>query len=315
MRPVPYLNSLRALEAAVRLGSFRAAAGELGVTPAAVGQQVRSLEAALGRQLLSRHASGFVPTEAAQLAAGRLALGFDELRKGMSLLTRSDRRKRIFVTVTPSIAERWLTPRIARFLREYPEIDLRIDSTPYVLYEGGGEFDFALRYDQPGRLGSEETPLFDETLIPICTPAFASQIGPIERRDCLSATALIHVDRSTDDPDWFHWDEWAQEYGYELPQTKSGQLQFAFTTAALRSMYDGQGLHLAQLSITLPDLLSGTLVAPFGASKSVRPGYPYNLTRTDPGNITPIQRAFRDWLLSEAKTTQAEMDDFMAADL
>ena len=214
MRPVPYLNSLRALEASVRLGSFRSAAIELGVTPAAVGQQVRNLEAALGRQLLVRHASGFVPSETAQLAAGRLAVGFDELRKALSLLARSDRHKRVFITVTPSIAERWLTPRLTRFLANNPEIDLRIDSTPYILYEIGGEFDFALRYDHPGRFGSGETPLFDETLIPVCTPEVASQIGPIKRRDCLSATALIHVDRSTDDPEWFHWDEWAREFGY-----------------------------------------------------------------------------------------------------
>ena len=311
---MPYLNALRALEAAVRLGSFRAAAVELGVTPAAVGQQVRNLEVALGRQLLVRHASGFVPSDVAQLAAGRLAIGFDELRKGLSVLTRNDRHKRIFITVTPSIAEQWLTPRLTKFVTGYPEIDLRIDSTPYVHYEGGGEFDFALRYDRPGKFGTQETPLFDETLIPACTAEVAAGIGSIEREDCLSTTPLIHVDRSTDDPAWFHWEEWAQVYGYEIPQEKTGRLQFAFTTAALRSLYDGQGLHLAQLSLVLPDLQSGALVAPFGLSKCVRPGYRYCLTRIDPGNTTSIQRAFRDWVLSEATTTQSEMDSYMAAD-
>ena len=312
MKPVPYLNSLRALEASVRLGSFRAAAVELGVTPAAVGQQVRNLEAALGRQLLVRHASGFVPSEAAQRAAGRLAVGFEELRKALSLLTRGDRRKRVFVTVTPSIAERWLLPRLTRFLAGHPEIDLRIDSTPFVLYETGGEFDFALRYDRPGRFGAEESPLFDETLIPACTPEVASRIGPIDRRDCLSATTLIHVDRSTDDPKWFHWEEWAREFGYDIPEKKSGRLQYRYTTAALRSMYDGQGLHLAQLSVTLPDLKAGGLVAPFGVSRCIVPGYRYCLARIDPGDITPLQRAFRDWVLGEARMTQSEMDSYIA---
>jgi len=313
MKPVPYLNALRALEASVRLGSFRSAAAELSVTPAAVGQQVRNLEAALGRQLLIRHASGFVPTETARSAAGRLAAGFDELRNALSMLAQSDRRKRVFVTVTPTIAERWLAPRLSRFLANNSEIDLRIDSTPYVLYEISGEFDFALRYDRPGKSGAAETVLFDETLIPVCAPEVAVQIGPIGRKDCLLNTPLLHVDRSTDDPEWFHWDEWGQTFGYEIPQVKPGRLQFAFTTMALRSMYDGHGLHLAQLSITLPDLMSGNLVAPFGVSRCIRPGYHYSLVRTNPGDITPLQRAFRDWVVDEATMTQSGMDAFIAA--
>jgi LysR family transcriptional regulator, glycine cleavage system transcriptional activator len=315
MKPVPYLNSLRALEASVRLGSFRAAAVELGVTSAAVGQQVRNLEAVLGRQLLVRYSSGFVPSETALLAAGRLAIGFDELRNALSLLARSDRQKRVSITVTPTIAERWLTPRLTRFLSRHSEIDLRMDSTPYVLFDAGGEFDFALRYDRPGRFGSEEIPLFGEALIPVCKPKIASQIGPIDRSDCLSATTLIHVDRSTDDPDWYHWEEWAQKFDYEIPQKESGRLQFAFTTAALRSVYDGQGVHLAQLSVTLPDLISGNLVAPFGVSKCVQPGYRYCLTQIDPSDPTPLQRAFREWVIREAKTTQSDMDAYIAANL
>jgi LysR family glycine cleavage system transcriptional activator len=314
MKPVPYLNALRALEASVRLGSFRSAAAELGVTPAAVGQQVRNLEAVLGRQVLVRHANGFVPTEAAQLAANRLASGFEDMWKALSLLAQSERRQRISVTVTPSIAERWLAPRLTRFLANNPEVDLRVDSTPYGLYEIGGEFDFAFRYDRPGIAGSDETFLFDENLIPVCTPAVAAQIGPVERDDCLSNVTLIHVDRSTDDPKWFHWEEWGQKFGYKIPQKQSGNLHFAFTTLALRSLYDGHGLHLAKLSITLPELRSGALVAPFGVARCVRPGYRYSLVWMGPGNITPLQRSFRDWVVSEAKTTQSDMDAYTKSD-
>ena len=80
-------------------------------------------------------------------------------------------------------------------------------------------------------------------------------MGDVMRRDCLGKVSLIHVDRSTDDPSWFHWEEWCDEFGFELPKTKHQKLHFAYTTMALRSMYDGNGLHLAQLSLTVGDLL------------------------------------------------------------
>ena len=312
MKSIPHLNALRALEASVRHGSFRSAATELGVTPAAVGQQVSNLEDILGRQLLVRHANGFVPSETTILASTYLSGGFGELQKALEVLARGDGRNRIFITVTPSIAERWLAPRLAKFMTNHPEIDLRIDSTPYLHYQTGSEFDFAFRYSRPGSVRSDVTRLFDETLIPVCTPEIASRIGPIRNSDCLAKVPLIHVDRSTDDPDWYHWEEWGQKFAYEIPQERSTQLHIAYTTLALRSLYSGHGLHLGQLSILLADLLSGVLVAPFGIGKCIRPGFHYNLVKTNAGKITRLQRAFRDWVASEAKETQSDIDAFLA---
>jgi len=307
-----HLNGLRALEAAVRHGSFKAAAVELGVTPAAIGQQVRNLESALGQQLLVRHANRFEPSENTKQAVAMLASGFAEIHRAFSLLAQTRAPNRVFVTVTPSIAERWLAPRLSHFLARFPEVDMRIDSTPYVHYVSGSEFDFAIRYDRSGRSGYDETELFREILIPVCTPDIARMMGPVDRPDCLSEVPLLHVDRSTDDPDWFHWDEWGERFGYEIPKMRQ-RLHITYTTLALRSLYDGHGLHLAQLSITLPDLLSGRLTAPFGVSKCVRPGYPYSLVTLHPGSATPLLREFRRWIVEEADSTRADMDRYMSA--
>lgn len=307
-----YLNALRALEAAVRNGSFKAAARELGVTPAAVGQQVRNLEAALGQRLLVRHASGFEPTEATRLAAARLATGFEELRNALEMMARDTAPKRVFVTVTPSIAERWLAPRLSDFLARHAEVDLRIDSTPYVHNTWTGEFDFAIRWDKPGRSGGEETLLFREILIPVCTPSVAERIGPAERRDCLRQAPLLHVERSTDDPDWFHWDEWGERFVYEIPMVQQ-RIQFTSTTLVLRAAHEGHGLHLAQLSICIGDLMSGRLVAPFGTAACARPAYQYSLVRTGSARLSPLHRAFRDWITDEGRKTQADMDAYLGS--
>jgi LysR family transcriptional regulator, glycine cleavage system transcriptional activator len=307
-----YLNALRALEASVRNGSFKAAARELGVTPAAVGQQVRSLEAALGQRLLVRHVNGFEPTEATRLAAARLATGFEELRKALEMMARDTAPKRVSVTVTPTIAERWLAPRLSNFLARHPEVDLRIDSTPYVHDARSDEFDFAIRWDKPGRSGEEETLLFREVLIPVCTPSVAPRIGRTDRRDCLREAPLLHVDRSTDDPDWLHWDEWGERFGYEIP-TVQQRIQFTSTTLVLRAVHEGHGLHLAQLSICIGDLTSGRLVAPFGIAACVRPGYQYSLVRMRPGRLSPLHRTFQNWIADEGRKSQADMDAYLAS--
>ena len=311
MNKLSHLNALRALEAAVRQGSFRAAAAELGVTPAAVGQQVRNLEEALGHSLLQRGPNGFQPTAAALAGVEKLTSGFESLREAVGIMAQSPAGNRVFVTVTPTIGERWLAPRLSRFLARHSEVDLRIDSTPYVHYRPGEEFDFAIRYDRPGVSGHSETALFNEILIPLCTPEVAKKLGPPENADCLSDVPLLHVDRSTDDPAWLHWDEWGETFGYRIPK-KQQRLQITFTTLALRALYDGHGLHLSQLSITLPDLLSGRLVAPFGAAACVRPGYPYSLVQMNYGQESQLQRAFRDWVVEEGKETKAAMERFVA---
>ena len=312
MRNLSHLNALKALEASIRLGSFRSAADELGVTPAAVGQLVRNLENYLGRQLLVRTPNGFEVSEDASLASVKLQSGFEELRQAVTIMTRDKNPNQIFVTVTPSIAERWLAPKLSDFLGECPHIDLRIDSTPYNRFKSSEGFDYSLRYERPGQHDFEELELFHEVLLPVCTPQTGEKMGDVMRRDCLGKVSLIHVDRSTDDPSWFHWEEWCDEFGFELPKTKHQKLHFAYTTMALRSMYDGNGLHLAQLSLTVGDLLSGNLVAPFGKEFLVRPSYPYCLSKLQPGETSAIQRSFSKWIASEAKTTSNMMNKFLS---
>ena len=104
MKRIPNLKALEALETAVRCGSLKAAAQELGVSPAAVGQLVRKLEEDLGRSLLFRGANGFEPTESTRKACAALRRGFDDVARGKTLLGHDTGQKRLYVSVTPSIS-------------------------------------------------------------------------------------------------------------------------------------------------------------------------------------------------------------------
>ena len=311
MRRIHNLKAFEALEASVRCGSFKAAASEMGVSPAAVGQLVRRLEEDLGQALLARTANGFEVPETTRKACAVLGNGLEEIRRAKSLLESRSGEQRLYVSVTPSIGERWLTPRIVRFLADHPSIDLRLDSTPYAHYSWSEEFDFAVRYDRPGRSGRRENLLFHELLVPVCSPRIAARIGPLDDADCLSDVPMLHVDRSTDDPDWFHWEEWGKRFGYTIP-VSANRLDFAYTTMVLRAVEDGHGLHLAQLSLVLPLLITGQLVTPFPKRTWVKPGYPYRLVRLTPGPENKLHRGFSKWVLEEASKMQAELDAFVA---
>ena len=311
MKRIENLKALEALETAVRCGSFKAAASELGVSPAAVGQLVRKLEEDLGQSLLLRSANGFQATDATRKACTILGRGFEDVRRGKALLESGSRKQRLYVSVTPSIGERWLTPKLINFLQAHPGIDLRLDSTPYSHYTWSEEFDYAVRYDRPGRSGHEEIPLYHEVLVPVCTQDLAQKIGSTSNPNCLADVPMLHVDRSTDDSDWYHWEDWGRKFNYFIPDKGKG-LDFAYTTMVLRALEDGHGLHLAQLSLVLPGLISGELVAPFPKRTWVTPGYPYQLVRLSPGPETKLHRDFSRWVLKEASSLQSEMNAFVA---
>jgi LysR family glycine cleavage system transcriptional activator len=304
------LKALRALEASVRLGSFRAAGDELGVTAAAVGQQVRKLEESVGRTLLVRRANGFEPTELAKGVSRRLASGFASLSDAMDMMAGTSATFRLAISVAPTIAERWLAPRLAGFLARHPEIDLRIDSTHQLFSLESGDFDFALRYAPPSPYANSELDLFREWLLPVCVPELLADLRPEDRANAFRAVPLLHVDKETGDPEWMDWDEWGRRFGFTIPSQKH-RLRFTRTTLALRSAYGGHGLHLAQLSITLPDLASGRLVAPFGPARCVRTGYPYRLVAFGKEKMTPLHAAFIDWIRSEADGTLAAMRAYL----
>jgi LysR family transcriptional regulator, glycine cleavage system transcriptional activator len=305
-----HLNALRALEAAVRLGSFRAAGDELGVTAAAIGQQVRKLEQALGRTLLRRQANGFEATELASAVAHRLAAGFENLGDALQMMRGGSAAGRLAVSVAPTIAERRLAPRLAGFLARHPEIDLRIDSTHQLLQRDDRNFDFALRYAPPSPNAHAELELFGEWLLPVCLPELAERVQPQDRCSAFRDAPLLHVDKETGDPAWADWDEWGRRFGFAIPSHKH-RLRFTRTTLALRSVFDGHGLHLAQLSITLPDLRAGRLVAPFGPGMCVRTGYPYRLVIFRNDAMPPLHAAFTAWIKHEADRTLDAMRSWL----
>lgn len=173
MKSPVYMNAMRAFEASARHQSFSAAAVELNVTPAAIGQLVRSLEGWLGTPLFHRSSSGrvrLIPTEAAQRALPDIRAGFDRLNLGLARLKEGSANGVLTVTVSPAFASKWLLPRIDRFQTAWPDTDVRLDTSLKLLDFVSQGIDIGVRYGAGVWPGLVAEKLMDEEIYPVCSP-------------------------------------------------------------------------------------------------------------------------------------------------
>lgn len=124
---LPPLNALRAFEAAARHLSFTKAAEELFVTQAAISHQIRTLEEWLGLKLFRRLNRRLLLTDEGQSYMGPIRDALSGIAAATDTLKRSESEGMLTVSAMTSFAATWLLPRLSRFNRQHPEIDVRVD--------------------------------------------------------------------------------------------------------------------------------------------------------------------------------------------
>jgi LysR family glycine cleavage system transcriptional activator len=297
-----HLNALRAFEASARHQSFSAAAAELNVTPAAVGQLVRTLEGWLGVQLFHRSASGrarLVATEAAERALPEIRAGFDRLAVGLERLKEGSLHGVLTVTVSPAFAAKWLLPRIERFQNAWPDTDVRLDTSLKPVDFIAQRIDIGVRYGTGTWPGLAAEKLMEEEVYPVCSPALLRKRSTISTAGDLAKETLIH-DLSMDGHAGFpSWDAWFQKAGIGNPAARRG-LKINSSAAVLQAAIEGQGVALARSVMAHDDVAAGRLVRLFPETGFQSSLAYYVVYRANCSGL-PKVAAFRDWLLKEAQ--------------
>ena len=305
----PHLNGLRAFETALRTRNLTAAGRELGVTPAAVGQQIRTLEDYLGRKLFERRPTGVVPTEAALRVQDRLTAGMSILADVIVQLSRSEEQDRVAVTLPESFAENWLTLRLSDFYRDNAGVDLRLDSTNRQVDLFQEDFDFAIRYAGSPEDNLTSIKLFDDSVLPVCTPDFAAEYGLSPGTQVLAEVPLIHLDDRTPDPDWVDWPRWADTFGLDLGDLPRGPT-FSHFNSGLRAAVAGQGLVLCGIVEAFHAIENGQLVMPFGFERRCQTSYRYWLVHVEGRRLSRVQHNFVAWIEEVAQSFRHELDSW-----
>lgn len=282
------LKAVRAFEAVGRLGSFQAAASELGLTPSAVSHAIADLEGALGVELVDRKRRGGHLTEKGELFHARVRVAFDQLRLGLDEV--SARTPRLLkLHAAPSFAAGWLSPRLPAFLAKYPDIEIRLSAgTDYSSFTTS-EFDGDIVYGPVRAMNVETVPLGEETVAPMCTPEMARQIR--------QPGDLIRMHLIQSDSKLVRWSHWFEQNGLPSPPTQG--IRFDRSFLAIASAADGSGVALESTLLAERDLKSGRLVMPLaGRSTDVR-YVGHHLVFPKQLRTNRLLSVFADWLRTE----------------
>jgi len=303
MRSPIHLNALRAFEASARHGSFSLAAAELNVTPAAVGQLVRTLEDWLGAPLFHRGSTGrarLVLTEAAERALPDIRAGFDSLSLGLARLREASSNGVLTVTVSPAFAAKWLLPRLDRFQAAWPDIDVRLDTSLKLLDFAAQGVDIGVRYGRGAWPGLVAEKLMEEEVYPVCSPVLTASGAALQSVADLAGHTLIH-DLSVDAASGFAtWETWLRDAGASEVPTARG-LRINNSAAVLQAAIDGHGVALARSIMAHDDLAAGRLVRLFPEITAPSALTYYVVHRPECAGL-PKLTAFHEWLLVEAQT-------------
>jgi LysR family glycine cleavage system transcriptional activator len=290
MRKLPFLNGIRAFEAAARHGSFAAAAGELNVSPAAISRMVHLLEDRLGVALFERKANKLAVTDAGRTYQLGLTPIFDALASLTAQVTAQGGARVLTIGVGPTFAIRWLIPRLADFRKAEPDIEVRVTA-------GGVAASFADDWTCGVTLGDGEWPglvaehLFGADLTPVCAPRLAERLN--EPGD-LKGPTLIRVAHAGDD-----WPLWLKAAGAGRIAARGPE--FEYYGQALQAAADGIGVAMGIRPYIDDDLAAGRLVAPFPLS--VPKGKQWYLVYREQRRDQRDFAAFRRWLMRSVRRT------------
>ncbi len=301
MRSPVYLNAMRAFEASARHGSFSGAAAELNVTSAAVGQLVRGLEDWLGTPLFHRSASGkarLVATEAAERALPDIRAGLDRLSLGLERLKEASSRGVLTVTVSPAFAAKWLLPRIDRFQAEYPDIDVRLDTSLKLIDYVAHGIDVGVRYGSGNWPDLAADKLMEEAVFPVCSPGLHERLNRLTPADLPSQT-LIHDQSVEPGAGFMTWESWLERAGVRDAKPQRG-MSINNSAAVLQAAVEGRGIALARGVMAQDDLSAGRLVRLFPDINVASPLAYYVVYRPECASL-PRSEGFRRWLFEEAK--------------
>lgn len=293
--PLPSMSALRAFEAAARISSFTRAAHELHLTQGAISHQVRELERQLGARLFQREGRGLTLTEAGRSLLPFVREALDRLRVGAETVARGQRAGVLTVSVSPNFANKWLVPRLGRFLDAHPDIDLRISASMRHVQFTQDDIDIAIRHGEGDWPHLHATRLCVEEVFPVCSPALLRPGLRLEVPHDLCGHVLIHDRNHT------AWRQWLTAFGVSDIDAPHGPV-FNQASLAVDAAVAGQGVALARTGLAVLDLIGGRLVRPLSQATPAHFAY-WIVCPKATSEVRKIAR-FRAWLLEQAQADE-----------
>jgi LysR family glycine cleavage system transcriptional activator len=297
----PSLASIRAFEAAARLGSFARAAAELGTTAASVSYHVRQLERQIGVPLFLRQPHKVSLTESGSIIATEAVNAFSALRASFIRAVDAD-QARLSLTALPTFGTSWLTPRLGHFRASHPRVQVDLELSGEAQDLTTGRFDAAVRNGHGRWPGLRTVKLMPSICMPLCSPRLRRMAGALT--DARRAQDVALIGRA----DW--WALWYRALGSKEVSLR-GRIHSHLSTEYLDVMeaIAGHGIAIGNPILFRDDLDSGRLVP--AHDLVVGDGrifwYAYPVARQESRKI----QVFRDWIGDESSRALSRARGFL----
>ncbi len=298
VRQVDRLQRLAVFESAARLGSFTAAATELGMTQPAVTRQIHSLERSLGTELFARSANRSHLTELGQRLSSHVGSGFDVIENGLAEL--ADHAGNFVLAAHPGIAQMLIVPRLDELRSALGDVDLRLWLFDRDAEIGDGGFDAAIRVGTGGFNRLDSQLLFPEVVVPIASPALAAQYGLSSTSTAADVYTAPFVHMDDGGRPWMSWADWLTSFGITLRRSP-GRVLFNNYPMVLQRAILGYGVALGWRPLIDEYVERGALVV---VGPEVRSHRGYYATWPSGPPSTAVT-ALVDWLGATSRSREA----------
>ncbi|WP_120498232.1 LysR substrate-binding domain-containing protein [Kiloniella sp. EL199] len=300
MRKLPPLNSLRAFDAVARNGSFSKAAAELCVSASAVSQQISLLEDWMGVKFLKRLSNKTILTPEGILFSSQLNRLFDSLEENVFYTKNRPNNNEIRLSILPSLASRWLISRLPTYSNNYSQNRVMVEASFDIKDFNHEEFTVAIRSGIGSYTGCHSTKLFDEYVMPVCSPDYWAK-NTVSLADIGKCTLLADHTFGKEKTN-LNWNTWIVRENIKLSKSLVPSQSYTDSNLTIQAAVNGEGFMLGRSILINEEIKRGTLIAPF--KRKQISDWPYFIVypkmHHPPRN--PL-RSFINWLYEEAKTT------------
>ncbi|WP_299893092.1 LysR substrate-binding domain-containing protein [uncultured Ruegeria sp.] len=285
---LPHPTWLRTFEAATRLGSFSAAAAELGLTPAAVSQQMRLLEKHLKTTLFERLPRGVALTDMGKAYAQPVRKGLSDMQVATAGLFGKTKRQQLKVRASISFAALIIAPRLNEFFANHPHIDVELSTFVWANRFQEGISDVDIRFGYGDWSDGRVTHLGHEFAVPVCHPDFLGNFQGEPTLDILAAQQIITIHGSESD-----WPQLFQQLDLSMP-VQARVTRFDSSLMALQAISAGPGMAIVLESFAQSFIQRGLVTSPVTEKIAIRPAH--FLVERDGSERRDEIRAFSDWI-------------------
>ncbi|WP_316863101.1 transcriptional regulator GcvA [uncultured Cohaesibacter sp.] len=298
---LPSLSALRAFEAAARHLSFTKAASELGVTQSAISRQMRSMEDLLGLRLFERTGTGLVLTESGAIYAHKIRTKLQDIETAtLELLAYRGQGGELTIACLPTLAARWLVPRLTKFTTAHPEVMIQIITKVEPFDFAGQEIDAAFHFGEGAWPNALTDELMPEYIAPLGHPGLLEELKQTSLQELLLTHPLLQASSRPS-----LWSHWFSQKGLHHPNPHVGP-RFEHFHMVVRAAAAKMGIAVMPRLLAEEELASGELVM---LDKQLTPSNgSYYFVYPQAKRANPNLQTFRTWVMREALAAKKKMN-------